>query len=53
MQGHIMPTIWWLWWFAVSFVVYAILFVWFWRHGRKADAENGPSEHGSLPEENG
>lgn len=29
-----LPVIWWLWWFVASFLVYAILILWFWRVAR-------------------
>lgn len=35
------PILWWLFWFAVSIVVYAVLMVWFYRTGKREtrDAE--------------
>lgn len=37
------PTMWWLWWFVVSAVVYAVLIVWFMRH-RRHDREAWESD---------
>lgn len=31
------PMAWWLSWFGVAFVVYAVLGVWFWRSARRHD----------------
>lgn len=35
------PILWWLFWFAVSVVVYAVLMVWFYRTGKREIREPG------------
>lgn len=46
MDSYAIPIIWWLGWFAIASVAYAILFIWFWRGGRQTSA--GESRQGET-----
>lgn len=37
--GHGEPILWWLFWFAISLVIYTVLAIWFYRVGKRETRE--------------
>jgi hypothetical protein len=45
------PMFWWIWWFIVALVVYAVLAIWFWWAGRRHDLAVAPAAMPSNKDE--